>query len=175
MEKETASSLCEGPCDITFQPCGHTAMCAECAEPVRWCPTCKVSCVLCHYKVIIMHCAYLSTVLNLAGQYIPISAEVSWCPAKHFTCPEYSVTHAPNPSSLSRHGPCDKVYIFYRCRPFFHLTFLTKYYKHMGTFFLLKNNVREKGLALGAPLSFSCTRYYNIPIMHWLPASRLFI
>ena len=35
--------LCEGPCDITFQPCGHTAMCAECAEPVKRCPICKVS------------------------------------------------------------------------------------------------------------------------------------
>ena len=35
--------LCEGPCDITFQPCGHTAMCAECAQPVKRCPTCKVS------------------------------------------------------------------------------------------------------------------------------------
>ena len=37
--------LCEGPCDITFQPCGHTAMCAECAEraePVKRCPACKV-------------------------------------------------------------------------------------------------------------------------------------
>ena len=35
--------LCEGPCDITFQPCGHTVMCAECAQPVKRCPTCKVS------------------------------------------------------------------------------------------------------------------------------------
>ena len=35
--------LCEGPCDITFQPCGHTAMCAVCAQPVKRCPTCKVS------------------------------------------------------------------------------------------------------------------------------------
>ena len=35
--------LCEGPCDITFQPCGHTAMCAECAQPVKRCPICKVS------------------------------------------------------------------------------------------------------------------------------------
>ena len=35
--------LCEGPCDITFQPCGHTVMCAVCAEPVKRCPICKVS------------------------------------------------------------------------------------------------------------------------------------
>ena len=42
--------LCEGPCDITFQPCGHTAMCAECAQPVKRCPICKVSyssCIFC--------------------------------------------------------------------------------------------------------------------------------
>ena len=47
VDSETGPScfLCEGPCDITFQPCGHTAMCAECAEPVKRCPTCKVSCV----------------------------------------------------------------------------------------------------------------------------------
>ena len=36
--------LCEGPCDISFQPCGHTAMCAECAGSVKRCPTCRVSC-----------------------------------------------------------------------------------------------------------------------------------
>ena len=35
--------LCEGPCDISFQPCGHTAMCATCAQPVKRCPTCRVS------------------------------------------------------------------------------------------------------------------------------------
>ena len=35
--------LCEGPCDIYFQPCGHTAMCAECAQPITKCPICKVS------------------------------------------------------------------------------------------------------------------------------------
>ena len=47
VDSETGPScfLCEGPCDITFQPCGHTVMCAECAEPVKKCPTCKVSCV----------------------------------------------------------------------------------------------------------------------------------
>jgi hypothetical protein len=33
--------LCEGPCDISFQPCGHTAMCATCAQPVKRCPTCR--------------------------------------------------------------------------------------------------------------------------------------
>jgi ankyrin repeat protein len=33
--------LCEGPCDVRFQPCGHTAMCAVCAEPVKRCPTCR--------------------------------------------------------------------------------------------------------------------------------------
>ena len=38
--------LCEGSCDISFQPCGHTAMCAECAQPVKRCPTCQVSCSL---------------------------------------------------------------------------------------------------------------------------------
>ena len=45
VDSKTGSScfLCEGPCDITFQPCGHTAMCAECAEPVKRCPICKVS------------------------------------------------------------------------------------------------------------------------------------
>ena len=43
--KKMSCFLCEGPCDITFQPCGHTAMCAECAEPVKRCTTCKVSCV----------------------------------------------------------------------------------------------------------------------------------
>ena len=44
VDSETGPScfLCEGLCDITFQPCGHTAMCAECAEPVKRCPTCKV-------------------------------------------------------------------------------------------------------------------------------------
>ena len=42
--------LCEGPCDILFQPCGHTAMCAVCAEPVIRCPTCRVSCKIL-YKV----------------------------------------------------------------------------------------------------------------------------
>ena len=37
--------LCEGPCDISFQPCGHTAMCAECVQSVsvKRCPTCRVS------------------------------------------------------------------------------------------------------------------------------------
>ncbi|CAI8033700.1 E3 ubiquitin-protein ligase MIB2 [Geodia barretti] len=36
--------LCEGPCDISFQPCGHTAMCAECVQSVsvKRCPICKV-------------------------------------------------------------------------------------------------------------------------------------
>ncbi|CAI8020766.1 E3 ubiquitin-protein ligase MIB2, partial [Geodia barretti] len=36
--------LCEGPCDISFQPCGHTAMCAECVQSVsvKSCPICKV-------------------------------------------------------------------------------------------------------------------------------------
>ncbi|CAI8033696.1 E3 ubiquitin-protein ligase mib1 [Geodia barretti] len=37
--------LCEGPCDISFQPCGHTAMCAECVQSVsvKRCPICKTS------------------------------------------------------------------------------------------------------------------------------------
>ena len=47
--------LCEGPCDITFQPCGHTAMCAVCAQPVKRCPTCKVS----YYKILLYNLMHL--------------------------------------------------------------------------------------------------------------------
>ena len=66
VDSETGPScfLCEGPCDITFQPCGHTAMCAECAEPVKRCPTCKVSSFIMELHGIILVCFSLQTVVE---------------------------------------------------------------------------------------------------------------
>jgi len=33
--------LCDNPTDVRFQPCGHSAMCSECAPRAKRCPTCR--------------------------------------------------------------------------------------------------------------------------------------
>ena len=35
--------LCDAVVDICLKPCGHTALCRECASRAKKCPTCRVS------------------------------------------------------------------------------------------------------------------------------------
>ena len=35
--------MCDNEVDVKFSPCGHTAMCRECAQGAKRCPVCKVS------------------------------------------------------------------------------------------------------------------------------------